>query len=100
MRFYFLVVNLVTITRKYYFIWYRGQCLDELSKLSSSSTNLAIGLPLADKSEIKETGIEEVLSTAELPPIVTSSRSVWKSAYQKSVYIDASDFFKLYADPK
>lgn len=81
----------------------RGQCLDELSKLSSSSTNLDIGLPLEHTVGSEDGGAtahETSTSTAELPPMVSSSRSVWRTGYQKCVYIELRDFFTLYWDPK
>lgn len=66
--------------------------MDELPKLDNRVS--------AWNSEIKQTDTEQVLSTAELSPIVTSSRSVCKSAYQISAYIFryAGDLFKLYGD--
>jgi hypothetical protein len=70
-----------------YIFIYRGLCLDELSKLPASNSlvhpNNFVNYIDADNNRF-----------------ISSSKSIWKSGYQKVVPLGILDWYKLYSDPK
>ena len=74
---------------------YRGRCLDELSMLPQSAS---MATP---EGATSTSGIDGgIRDTSNEMQFVSSSKPVWKTAYQKCVYLSTFDAWKLFWDPK